>query len=92
MRREGLSSVCAVLGPQDCNPDRNPGGSYCCLQKASVADAATESGSADAEACAASGCTGSCLSGRHNISSMVDGCLVWQCCVPDDAGAEASGE
>jgi hypothetical protein len=44
------------------------------------------------DACVPSGCTGSCLSGRHNVSTMVDGCLVWQCCVPDDAGADAGGE
>jgi hypothetical protein len=54
-------------------------------------DDATDSGGADAEACAPSGCTGSCLSGRHNVSTMVDGCLMWECCVPDDAGADASG-
>ncbi|HLK91171.1 MAG TPA: hypothetical protein VKZ18_14835 [Polyangia bacterium] len=23
--------VCANAGPQDCNPDRNPGGAFCCL-------------------------------------------------------------
>jgi hypothetical protein len=22
---------CANRGPQDCNPDRNPGGAFCCL-------------------------------------------------------------
>jgi hypothetical protein len=24
-------NVCANRGPQDCNPDRNPGGAFCCL-------------------------------------------------------------
>jgi hypothetical protein len=42
--------------------------------------------------CAPSACTGSCLSGRHNASTMVDGCQVWECCVPDDAGEATSGE
>jgi hypothetical protein len=23
--------ACANPGPQDCNPDRNPGGAFCCL-------------------------------------------------------------
>ncbi len=45
---------------------------------------------ASADACAPSGCTGSCLGGRHNVSTMVDGCLLWQCCVPDEAGADAA--
>jgi hypothetical protein len=44
----GAISVCALAGPQDCNPERGPSGSYCCLRKAGVADAAAESGSADA--------------------------------------------
>ena len=39
------------------------------------------------DTCAPSGCTGSCLSlNTHNVSTVVDGCLVWHCCVPDDAG------
>jgi hypothetical protein len=25
------SIPCANPGPQDCNPDRNPGGAFCCL-------------------------------------------------------------
>ena len=24
-------AVCANRGPQNCNPDQNPGGSFCCL-------------------------------------------------------------
>lgn len=43
----GSISVCAAVGPQDCNPDRGPGGSYCCLRKAGVAGAATDSGPLD---------------------------------------------
>ena len=60
----GASPRAAVVGTQDCNPERGPSGSYCCLQKASVADAATDGGGADADACAPSGCTGSCLNQR----------------------------
>ena len=41
-------------------------------------------------ACATSVCTERCTTG-HDVSSMVGGCLVWQCCVPDDAGVDASG-
>jgi hypothetical protein len=26
-------AVCAIRGPQDCNPDRNPGGAFCCLSQ-----------------------------------------------------------
>jgi hypothetical protein len=73
---------CSNPGPQACGS----AGMFCCLNGVPDGDA-----SADADACAPSGCTGSCLSGRHNVSTMVDGCLVWECCVPDDAGADASG-
>jgi hypothetical protein len=24
-------AICPNPGPQDCNPDRNPGGAFCCL-------------------------------------------------------------
>jgi hypothetical protein len=47
-------------------------------------------GDAAADACAPSGCTGSCLNlAAHNVSHPVDGCLVWQCCVPNDASVDA---
>jgi hypothetical protein len=53
------------------------------------ADAAMDGGTADADACAPSGgCTAACVAGRHNVTIMVDGCLVTQCCVLDDAGAD----
>jgi hypothetical protein len=60
---------------------------------AAVLDAATDSatngGPADADACAPSGgCTAACVAGRHNVTMTVDGCLVTECCVPDDASAE----
>ena len=52
-------------------------------------DSATDGGSADADACAPSGgCTAACVAGRHNVTMMVDGCLVTECCVPDDAGGD----
>jgi hypothetical protein len=55
-------------------------------------DSATDSGPADADACAPSGgCTAACVAGRHNVSIMVDGCLVTECCVLDDAGTDAGG-
>src|SRR5690242_1628026 len=25
------TGACPVIGPQDCNPERNPGGAVCCL-------------------------------------------------------------
>jgi hypothetical protein len=44
---------------------------------------------ADVDACAPPiVCSGACVSGAHNVSTMVDGCLVTRCCVPDDAGAD----
>jgi len=54
------------------------------------ADAATDGGgSTDADACAPSGgCTAACVAGRHNVTVMVDGCLVTECCVLDDAGGD----
>ena len=60
---------------------------------AAVVDAATDSamdaGPADADACAPSGgCAAACVDGRHNVSIMVDGCLVTECCVLDDAGTD----
>jgi hypothetical protein len=41
----------------------------------------------DADACAPSGCASSCPAGTQDLSSIVNGCTVWQCCVPVDAGA-----
>jgi hypothetical protein len=174
------SARCANPGTQDCNPDRNPGGAFCCLSGLCTAEpvqasnydqtcqtdtdcvaiaegdpclscgiscssnatinagaltkyrsdiantpavlsaadggclytCGTVSGRSDfgpfccggtchvggqcpgadasTDACAPSGCTGSCVSlSAHNVSTMVNGCLVWQCCVPDDDGGIA---
>jgi hypothetical protein len=43
---------------------------------------------ASSEACAPSGCTGYCTAGSHNVSTIANGCLVWHCCVLDDAGGQ----
>jgi hypothetical protein len=68
-----ISGACQFTTAPDCHPP------------IPVTDAA-----AATDTCAPSGCIGSCLSlATHNVSTMVDGCLVWQCCVPDDAGADA---
>src|ERR1044071_5668364 len=40
---------CAQVGPQDCNPDRNPGGAVCCLVER-LADAGHEVADASHEA------------------------------------------
>jgi hypothetical protein len=42
----GDANVCALLGSQDCNPERAPGGSYCCLKLYSAAG--TDGGVVDA--------------------------------------------
>ncbi len=81
-----------TCGYYSVNPGNLPGIFSCNPPDGGTTDAATDTGIPEADACAPSGCTGSCLSGRHNVSTMVDGCLVWECCVPDDAGADASGE
>ena len=39
---------CARVGPQDCNPDRNPGGAYCCLQREPI-DAGTDAADTSTE-------------------------------------------
>ncbi len=52
-----------------------------------AADAAADTG---ADACAPSGCATACPAGTHDVSSVVNGCTVWQCCVSDDAGADAA--
>ncbi len=53
------------------------------------ADDATDGVGADGDACAPPVvCGEACVSGAHNVSTMVDGCLVTRCCVPDDAGTE----
>jgi hypothetical protein len=67
-----------------CRAGKCPADSPCF---SSAADAATDT-RADADACVPSGCTGSCVGGAHNVSHLVDGCLVWQCCVLDDAGSD----
>jgi hypothetical protein len=42
---------------------------------------AVVAGDASTDACAPSRCTASCAPGTHDIFSVVDGCVVWQCCV-----------
>jgi hypothetical protein len=49
----GPATGCAQVGPQDCNPDRNPGGAICCLDER-VADASHEAADASFEAADAS--------------------------------------
>ena len=49
-------------------------------------DAGADTG---ADACAPSGCNTACPAGTRDVSSLVGGCIVWQCCVPDGAGADA---
>jgi hypothetical protein len=47
----GPGTGCATVGPQDCNPDRNPGGAICCLQQATAdgaGDATADAAAADA--------------------------------------------
>jgi hypothetical protein len=65
--------------------------SAACTYGVEDGDASTDaSADAGADACAPSVCTESCVSGAHNVSALVDGCVVSQCCVPDDAGADAA--
>jgi hypothetical protein len=68
------------------------GGTWTCEPTCIILGDSGADAGADAagDACAASGCNGSCISGAHNVSHVVDGCLVWQCCVPDDAGPDAA--
>ncbi len=57
-----------------------------CLSPAESEDA----GDANSDACAPSGCIGSCLNlNAHNVSTVVNGCTVWQCCVPEEADGNA---
>lgn len=50
-------------------------------------DATDASAGPEADACAPSSCE--CPSSNtHNVSTVVDGCIVWQCCV--DFGADAA--
>jgi hypothetical protein len=56
---------------------------------AESADADLVDAGADADSCPPSGgCTAACVAGRHNVTVMVDGCPVTECCVPDDAGTD----
>jgi hypothetical protein len=49
-------------------------------------------GDAAPDSCPPSGCTEMCPSSNtHNVSALVDGCLVWQCCVDYGADAADSG-
>ena len=62
-----------------------------CFDASPLADAATHGGLADADACAPSSCATACPAGTHDVSSVVNGCTVWQCCVSDDgAGPDAA--
>jgi hypothetical protein len=54
-----------------------------------AADDATDSGGGDGDACAPPVvCGAACVAGAHNVSTMFNDCQVWECCVPDDAGAD----
>jgi hypothetical protein len=91
-----LSKTIGARGATSVPPCGCPATFYpCCRGGSCHADLECQNilpeGDAGADACAPSGCTGSCLSGRHNVSTMVDGCLVWECCVLDDAGADEGG-
>ena len=82
-----------------CSSEHSPGGSPPLMgtvtnpppsdEVAVVAD--TGAADAVADTCPPSGCTGACLSSNtHNVSTMFNGCQVWECCVPDDAGTDAA--
>ncbi len=45
-------------------------------------DARGDAGTDAADACPFTGCIASCISGTHNVSTVVDGYVVWHCCVP----------
>lgn len=82
---QALSGCGLEFGPCCLSGTCHMGGS-CPNNLIMPADAGATVQDGNADACAPSGCTGSCLAGRHNVSTMVGSCLVWQCCVPDDAG------
>jgi hypothetical protein len=69
---------CAVEAPtsdQDCNPDRNPGGAFCCLSKT-----ATDAGAGSA--CTTAG--GTCLLGSAEPDCAKQAPTSAQDCNPDD--------
>jgi hypothetical protein len=60
-----------------------------CTVADAAPDVATVDAGPDADACAPPVvCTGACVSGAHNVSTMVNGCLVTRCCVLDDASTD----
>ncbi len=72
---------------------QEPDGSLVCVPRAIVVEASAGPTDADAdaaEACAPSGCATACPAGTHDVSSVVNGCTVWQCCVSDDTGADGA--
>jgi hypothetical protein len=75
---------------------QEPDGSLVCVPRGIVVDASAGPTDADAdaaEACAPSGCATACPAGTHDVSSVVNGCTVWQCCVSDDgAGPDAAAD
>ncbi len=73
-----LGDPCVVTLPKDAATETSTN---------AAADATEEDATVDA--CTSSVCTASCVPGAHNVSRIVDGCEVWQCCVPDDAGSSA---
>ncbi len=80
----------------DCGcPEGLPGGP-CCIggmcQFGSQCLATDAAADTRADACAPSGCATTCPAGTHDVSSIVNGCTVWQCCVSDNAGADAAAD
>jgi hypothetical protein len=103
--RIGTCPIGATDLAYDCNNGNiTPGGQSCCAPcpKGTVldprtggacvsVDASADAADASTDACAPSGCTGSCVDlSARNVSAIVNGCVVWQCCVLADAGAASS--
>jgi hypothetical protein len=54
-----------------------------------VVDSGADSGDGSDDACPPMPCLTSCPAGTHDVSTTVDGCLVWQCCVSISADGSA---
>lgn len=99
-------STCLNIGSQDCNPDRNPGGAFCCLDQGFLV--ACNDGSGKTDCCPAgakSGGTcpepGLTCSNRCNAAGIrnelfcegtrwVESEALWTCDLKVDAGFDAS--
>jgi hypothetical protein len=69
------SNCVGTVGPQDCNPDRNPGGAVCCLPSVMCG-----AGETCVQASSGNACRIGCAPDAGNACPMGQTCTTWEVC------------